>query len=245
VYYHDGFLRVSLHPYNVTSNDKSVLLTNTALSSKIFDIAKKQGHYQGLNETELRNFQMWNFDRLQNYLLEKKMINNTKWLDEYLRPEFKKAMIHLVRMAGDKFIKKSQTYELFGCDFMLDNNLNLWFIECNSGPVLSGSSQEKELFVTKMLRDQFEIVFGMLKSRSKRIINFVNSILRSPETQILEDGDVVIDDLEKKREIFKNITRNYVEPEFEPSEDNGFFKVYDDNLEGTAKYAGLIPEECL
>jgi len=173
------------------------------------------------------------------------MIKDTNWLDEYLRPEFKKAMVHLVRMAGKSFVKKSQTYELFGCDFMLDDNLNLWFIECNSGPVLSGSSKEKERFVTKMLRDQFEIVFSMLKSRAKRIIRFVNSIIRSSETQIMSNGEVVIQDLERKRQEFKEITRNYLEPEFEPSPDNGFSKIYDDYLDGASKYAGLISEECL
>ncbi len=35
VYYHDGFLRISLSKYNKHSNEKSTHLTNTALSKKI------------------------------------------------------------------------------------------------------------------------------------------------------------------------------------------------------------------
>jgi len=244
LYYHDGFLRVSLHEYDVTSNEKGVLLTNTALSDKIFDIARKEGNYKGLNETELRSFQMWTFKRLQDYLLEQKMIKDENWVDNYLRPEFKKAMIHLVRMTEGPFLRRSQTYELFGCDFMLDENLNLWFIECNSGPVLSGATEEKGKFVSKMLTDQYEIVFGMLRSRTKRIIAFVNSIIRNNEIERLPFGDVGIKDLEKKREHFKEITKNYVEPEFEPSPGNGFSKIYDGNLSGEDRYAGLIPKEC-
>jgi len=245
LYYHDGFLRVSLHEYDVKSQDKGVLLTNTALSDKIFDIARKEGNYQGLNETELRSFQMWTFDRLQNYLLEKKMIDSDTWLDDHLRPEFKKAMVHLVRMTEGPFLRRSQVYELFGCDFMLDSNLNLWFIECNSGPVLSGATEEKGKFVSKMLTDQYEIVFGMLKSRTKRIIEFVNSIIRNKEYERSESGTIVVKDLEAKRKHFKEITKNKVEPEFEPSPDNGFAKIYDGNLDGTARYAGLITKECL
>jgi len=244
LYYHDGFLRVSLHKYDVHSNDKGVLLTNTALSDKIFDIAKKNGTYQGLNETELRSFQMWTFDRLQDYLLDTDQITDENWLDNYLRPEFKKAMVHLVRMTEGPFLRRSQTYELFGCDFMLDSNLNLWFIECNSGPVLSGATEEKGRFVSKMLLDQYEIVFGLLRSRTKRIINFVNSIIRNGEAERLPMGGVAIKDLEAKRRHFKEITRNYLEPEFVPSPDNGFSKIYDGNLEGLDRYAGLIPEEC-
>ena len=245
LYYHDGFLRVSLHPYDVKSNDKSVLLTNTALSNKIFDIAREQGHYQGLNETELRNFQMWNLERLQDYLLQHKKITDSNWLDNYLRPEFKKAMIHLIRMVSGPFVKLSQLYELYGTDFMLDDNLNLWFIECNSGPVLSGSSEEKEKFVTKMLADQFEIVSGLLKSRMKRIINYVNKITHEGKARKLPSNEVYIVDLEQRQKEFQEIIKNRFEPEYEPSKGNGFSKIIDENYSGVEKYAGLISAECM
>lgn len=245
VYYHDGFLRVSLHEYDVSSKDKGVLLTNTALSHKIFDIAKKEGNYQGLNETELRNFQMWNFQRLHTYLLENNYTSDPNWVNNYLRPEFQKAMIHLVRMTKGPFLKRSNLYELFGCDFMLDNNLNIWFIECNSGPVLSGSSDEKEKFVTKMLRDQFDIVMGLLKSRAKRIIAYINTIIKSNEYEKLPSGEIQVKDLETKRKIFKQIIKNNFEPEFKPSADNGFVKITDENFYGTERFSGLIQEECL
>jgi len=242
-YYHDGFLRVSLHPYDVNSNDKSVLLTNTALSSKIFDIARKEGHYQGLNETELRNFQMWNLQRLQDHLLAIGKITDKNWLDNYLRPEFKKAMIHLIKMVSGSFLKRSQIYELYGTDFMLDDNLNLWFIECNSGPVLSGSSEEKEKFVTKMLADHFDIVTNLLKSRRKRAVNYINKLIRRGD--IFEvDGQFMVADLEFRQAEFKEITKNKFEPEFEPSTGNGFHKIVDDNYNDLNRYSNLLPEEC-
>ncbi len=244
-YYHDGFLRVSLHPYDINSKDKSVLLTNTALSANIFEIAKKEGHYQGLTEEELRNFQMWNFERLQAYLLEQGRITDKNWLNNYLRPEFKKAMIHLVRMVSDALLKRSQVYELFGVDFMLDDNLNLWFIECNSGPVLSGSSKEKEIFVTKMLVDQFEIVSGLLKSRMKRVIQYVNGIIEENQVNRLPGGAIEIKDLEIKQKEFKKLIENRFEREYELSWNNGFSKIVDDNYEGVERYSGLISEECL
>jgi len=243
-YYHDGFLRVSLHPYDVNSDDKSVLLTNTALSTKIFDIARKEGHYQGLNETELRNFQMWNFQRLQDYLLEKGKITDKNWLDNYLRPEFMKAMIHLLKMSSGSFLKRSQIYELYGTDFMLDDNLNLWFIECNSGPVLSGSSEEKEKFVTKMLADHFEIVSSLMKSRMKRVINYINQLIRKDEIVEGSDGKYHIFDLEERQAEFQEIIKNKYEPEFEPSSGNGFYKIVDENYNTLERYSNLIPQEC-
>ena len=43
VYYHDGFLRVSLDLYDINSKDKSVHLTNTAFSHDKFKEAEKRG----------------------------------------------------------------------------------------------------------------------------------------------------------------------------------------------------------
>lgn len=57
------------------------------------------------------------------------------WLNNSLRPMFKKAFIHLAMLAKPNLYKKPNIYELFGLDFMLDENLNLWFIECNPSPV--------------------------------------------------------------------------------------------------------------
>lgn len=243
VYYHDGFLRMSLHKYDVNSNDKSVLLTNTDLSKNIFDQAKSQGSYLGMNETQLRNFQMWNLTRLQGYLLENGIIDDPNWLDNYLRPEFMRALIHLLRATSSSFLKRSQIYELYGMDFMIDEDLNLWFIECNASPVLEGTSEEKEKFLLKMLKDHFDIIFGLMKSRITRIVRFVNNIIledmdgRTPE----DERDYLI----SLRPEFKRITENYFEPEFEPSEDNGFYKIIDENLEGIDRYQGYLSHECL
>jgi hypothetical protein len=69
VFYHDGFLRVSLHLYNVNATDKAALLTNTEFSKALFEEASSGKLVHGMNETELRNFQMWTLERLQAYLL--------------------------------------------------------------------------------------------------------------------------------------------------------------------------------
>jgi len=47
-----------------------------------------------------------------------------------------KAFIHVIQMSKSKFFQDSRVFELFGLDFILDSELNLWFIECNASPVL-------------------------------------------------------------------------------------------------------------
>lgn len=116
-----------------------------------------------MNEDELRNFQMWNMTKYEDFLVntvnfyyffQPKIIfslffqNEVKsgWLDDYLRPELKRAFIHSVKMSEHTFLKDSRVFEMFGLDFLFDTSLNLWFIESNASPVMQGTSEEKALF---------------------------------------------------------------------------------------------------
>jgi len=245
VYYHDGFLRVSLRKYDTNSDDKGVFLTNTALSKDLFNLAKENGSYDGKTEEELRDFQMWFFDDLVNYLLKNKIVRDPNWLDNYLRPELKKAMIHLNRMSQHSLLKFSSVYELQGVDFMLDSNLNLWFIEANARPALEGSIQKKADFMTRMLKDHFEIVAGLLRSRTKRVINYVNELMRTGAAQRGFLDDLTIDNVEFRKAEFQEVLKNRFKPEFEPSANNTFSLIIDENKEGVERYAGLLEKICL
>jgi len=243
-YYYDGFLRVSLHEYTPKSKELGALLTNTALSKSAFGAAAKNGTYKGMTEAELKDFHLWNFQRLENYLYENNVVTDRNWLDNYLRPEFRKALAHLVRMSQANFKKLSSVYHLFGMDFMLDANLNLWFIEANASPALEGFSAEMKNHVAKMLMDHYEIIYGLLKSRMKRVILYVNAMVKDGEVSRFSSGEVSINDLEGKRLEFQRITQNYFEPEFTPGPDNKFEPIIDENYHDERRYFGLIKQEC-
>ena len=243
VYYHDGFLRVSLANYDASSTDKKALLTNLSLNKEIYEEVKEGTLFNGMNEEKLKIAQQWSFDRFLEYLIEAKVVTDPNWLDNYLRPEFKKAMIHLIRMTSHGFLRRSSLYELYGVDFMLDEDLNLWFIEANSGPAFGGYSQPMEKTIVKMLQDHFEIVSGLVKSRMKRVADYVNKIINDGLVSV--DSSVKITELDDRINEFKVISRNYFEKEYEPNVTNGFSKIIDENYGGTQTYQGLISEECL
>lgn len=244
-YYYDGSLRVSLMEYEVESGDKKTLLTNIALNKQIYAEVKKGNLYNGMDVDDVKHAQQWDFPRLLEYLLDEGIVEDPNWLDNYLRPEFKKAMIHLLRSSQDKYLENSSIYGLWGVDFMIDTDLNLWFIEANSAPSFTGGySDEAEKFYIKMLKDHFEIVYGLLKSRISRIVKFVNKMTVSGDA-VEAGNEVIVRDLEGKRREFEAITRNYFEKEYEPSHDNGFAKIIDENFEGVARYQGLLEQECL
>jgi len=238
VYYHDGFLRVSLHTYDKWSHDKSVHLTNTHLAKDLFaEAAEKNITFNNMTEQELRDYQMWTFEDLAVYLYESGKVKDPKWLDNYLRPTFYEAFIHTVRMSAHAFWNQSNVYEMFGLDFMLDEELNLWFIECNSSPQLIGTNPYKTQFLITMLTDLFEIQYGLYRSRMKRILQILNRI--NLETQV--SGSV---DYTKFREAYNDAVINRFEPEYEPSSENSFKILMDLNLDGPEAYFGHLADEC-
>ena len=244
-YFHEGVLWVSLHKFNQNSTSKEGFVPNVSFNSDILKIAKENGTYEGKTVAELKDFSVRFFDDLQAHLYERGMIHDENWLDSYLRPEFMKAMVHLVRMAQGPLLKASSVYELYGCDFMLDKNLNLWFIEANIFPNLDDDTPREKEFLVKMLKDHYEIVNGLLRSRTKRIIQYVNTLMREQRGGVDADGNVFFDDYEIRHAEFKEASKNWFELEYEPSSTNGFRKVLDYNFRGVERYSGLLSEQCI
>ena len=241
VYYHDGFLRVSLFEYDVTKNEKAMHLTNTAQSRLAMKKAMEGG---AKNQTELEDFQFWNLTRFTDYLVEIGKIEDRSWLDNYLRPQFQHAMQHLIRMTQNTFYPISSSWKLLGIDFMLDEDLKLWFIEANVGPELKGSPKAKEIMMTRMVYDMFEIVTAYLKSRLKRAIKYINWLERSGQISYGDNGEVIVQKLAQRQHEYSEITKNYLDEEFEISADNTWIKIIDDNIDGLDRYNGMFNIEC-
>jgi len=244
-YYHDGYLRMSLHEYDSSSQEKGVFLTNTAVSRPLFAIAEKNGTYHGLTLEEIKQKSYWLYPQLHQYLQEEGRVTDPNWVDNFLRPEIKKAMIHLIRMGQDTLMKKSSLHELYGIDFMMDDNLDLWFIEANARPLVEGWTPERNNYFNQMLIDSFEIVFGLLKSRTKRIVNYINYLTELDGAWEHKGTTMKVKNLEQRRAEFRELTKNRFEAEFEPRAENGFQKIIDENLSGADRYMGLIDEHCL
>ena len=246
VYYHDGLLRVSLSQYNPNGgNMRQSLMPNSQENDDVINYATVKGSYKGKTLEEIREEYIWNFDRLQKYLIETGQVTDPNWLDNYLRPQFKKAMIHLIRMSQHGFLKISSVFELFGVDFVMDEDLNLWFIEANCRSAVEGTTPFSRAFFIQMYKDQYEIAMGILRSRMKRVYKFVNNLMVSQQAFWTFDGEVYIEDFEENLKEFKKLTQNNFEAEFLPNENNGFSKIVDENFSGPQRYGHLIDSECL
>ena len=245
VYYHDGLLRVSLTPYDTKGNVTKSLMPNGRVNDEMIYAARDAGTYMGMTAEELTDQYMWTFERLRDYLYERSIITDPNWLDNYLRPQLKVAMVHLMRMSQRDFFKISSVFELFGLDFMLDEEMNLWFIEGNCKPAIESLNDKWTKFFADMFREHYEIAIALLRSRMKRIYHYVNNLIITEQVIRVSEQDVHILNYEQRLREFKEISKNYFDPEFEITQPNGFVKIIDENYQGAKRYLGFLPEECL
>ena len=66
-------------------------------------------------------------------------------------------MIHLIRAAEKKLYKDPRFFELTAIDFLLDDDLNLWFLENNFNPAILAVSDGRRKRHYKMHKDIFDM----------------------------------------------------------------------------------------
>ena len=81
-------------------------------------------------------------------------------------------------MVEPHLYKSSSVFEMFGIDFVMDDNQKLWFIESNPSPQMNGTSPAKRELLYKTIVEMFEIEHAYLRSRWKRVTDLVYSYYR-------------------------------------------------------------------
>jgi len=63
--------------------------------------------------------------------------------------------------------KRKYSFELFGYDFILDEDFNVWLIEVNTNPCIEESSNLLKMLVPRMLEDMLRITVDRTFPKSK------------------------------------------------------------------------------
>jgi len=74
-----------------------------------------------------------------------------------LRVEMRKAMLHLMRMTSQDFLMHPDLFGYFGVDFLLDDDLHMWFLEIVDQPGLLSKTPE----MTKVTDETFSNLLNM------------------------------------------------------------------------------------
>ena len=122
-----GYIRTSCKEYDLENLDsKYVHLTNDA-------IQKNSQHYG-----KFENGNKVSFPQFQRYIDQEypdKRVN----FHAHVVPQMREVMADSIRAVVGKIDKhkRQHTFELFGYDFMLDEDFKVYLIECNTNPCLS------------------------------------------------------------------------------------------------------------
>lgn len=166
------------------------------------------------------------------------VIDDPHWVDNFLRPQLRKKIAHIIRTASDTFMVDSALFRMCGFDFMMDDKMNLYFIESNQRPAINEDEAMRQ-FTESKIGDMLDIVLALLRSRLTRIQSFMTSFIKDHLI------DMVPYDHEEKVEEFRRISKNKFDPDFPIRENNSWWPVIDMNREGADAYFGLISEECI
>ena len=101
-----------------------------------------------------------------------KYIGQEKW-DE-IHEKIKNAIICSFYAIHQEIIQRTNSHELYGYDFMIDENYNVYLIEVNASPALDYSTKITEMLVKDMVKDLIELVIDYNNARDYQVINGQN-----------------------------------------------------------------------
>ena len=145
----EGHLKASSFMYDINNINKFIHITNHSFQKK----SNKFEQFETGNEIsyqEFKNFLIEEKIPLENF---DKIINKMKFL---VKLSFK--------AVGEKLIKTPNvlSFELFGYDFIIDNEYNPWILEINNNPGLSISSPVIEKIIPRMIDDAFRLTIDKI-----------------------------------------------------------------------------------
>ena len=147
----EGHLKTCSIEYNINSKDAFSHITNYSFQKYNTNFQK----YEKGNEVPFFEFQNFldEYYEEKNYNIKKNLI-----------PQIKEIIKLTMRSAKYKINKNRRNFqfEIFGYDFMMDSEFNLFLIEINTNPGLEESSPWIKLIVPRMLDDALRLTIDQL-----------------------------------------------------------------------------------
>ena len=147
--FREGHLKACSELYNLNDSNRFIHITNYSLQKKCSKFETyEEGNEISYNDfkkfLESENIPLSNFD---------KMISQMKLLVEIS-----------MKSVGTKFLKVNPvlSFEIFGYDFIIDNEFKPWILEINNNPGLGISSPVIEKIIPRMLDDAFRLTIDKI-----------------------------------------------------------------------------------
>ncbi|XP_017041414.1 tubulin glycylase 3B [Drosophila ficusphila] len=151
--YRDCYLRFSSQEFTMDDLRESIHLTNNSVQKRYKNKTNR--------DSRLPKNNMWSLDQFKSYLRHMGAPDGT-WTKTY--NGFKQNLIAVVMASLDETELLQNAFELYGCDFMLDEHYNPILIEINSTPDLSPSTEITARICPMVLKDCIRVVVDLPKN---------------------------------------------------------------------------------
>ena len=151
-YYTEGYIRTSCRPFSLVNiSDPMIHLTNDAVQKKCEDYGKLEPG----NKVSYIDFQ---------YYLDRHHKNQQVNFEQDILSQIKKLTTDCFKATYGKFdpFKRLNTFEVYGFDFMIDENFKVYLIEVNTNPCLELSCPLLSRIIPSMLENSFRIAIDPL-----------------------------------------------------------------------------------
>lgn len=146
--YKDCYLRFCTREFNLNTTQQNVHLCNYSIQKNY------KNDYERSDELPREN--MWtNKEFIDKYL--KKMNLCEAW-DQIIYPGMKNAIICSMMSTQDIIESRRNTFELYGADFMISQDLKPWLIEINCSPTMARTTAVTAFLCDSVLEDVCKVI---------------------------------------------------------------------------------------